>query len=447
MKIITRVVVCIMVMGCCVASASAQQTPVRVADYNIKFLSTGVSSQGDRLAKLKEVIQRLNAQVIGLQEIDNRAALELLFPPTDWSIIIDNDSADSQDVAIVVKKPLRVIGVNPDLDADDQNFLFPGSAENSPFPSRRDLLFVEIGFPGISDTFFVMVHHAKARVGGRAITDPRREEAARKIVEVLEQRFDGKNFILLGDFNDNPDDRSLNILETGNPAALGGAEEIDGPFLINLMEPLVAAGHVSHGRTRNDIVGDRINTIDVDSRQRNNSARGTNTNTGDILFDQLLIPVMMRSLYVTNSVKIFDHEVAMRGTITSAASDHLPVYADFVFGATPPDPVVSTNLRIVSLLPNPSGEDMGNEQVTIGNFTASPVSLSGWKLRDRSGKVFTLTGSVPANDRVIFTLPANTMPLNNNGDDVFLIDPQGNIKHQVSYNTSQATSGTVISFP
>jgi len=30
-------------------------------------------------------------------------------------------------------------------------------------------------------------------------------------------------------------------METGDSNALGGPEEIDGPFLINLMEPLVAA--------------------------------------------------------------------------------------------------------------------------------------------------------------------------------------------------------------
>ena len=68
------------------------------------------------------------------------------------------------------------------------------------------MLFVEVGLPNETDTFFVMVHHAKARVGGRATTDPRREGAARDIVAKLKERFEDKNFILLGDFNDHPDD-------------------------------------------------------------------------------------------------------------------------------------------------------------------------------------------------------------------------------------------------
>jgi hypothetical protein len=50
-----------------------------------------------------------------------------------------------------------------------------------------------------------------------------------------------KDFILLGSFDDNPDDRSLNILETADPNALGSPKVIDGPFLSNLTEPPAGA--------------------------------------------------------------------------------------------------------------------------------------------------------------------------------------------------------------
>ena len=60
------------------ASWSAQ---IRVATYNIQFLSTDVVNQGDRLNKLREVMALLDAHVIGLQEIADRAALERVFPP------------------------------------------------------------------------------------------------------------------------------------------------------------------------------------------------------------------------------------------------------------------------------------------------------------------------------------------------------------------------------
>jgi endonuclease/exonuclease/phosphatase family metal-dependent hydrolase len=426
--------------------AVAQEQNVRVATYNIKFLSTNVSTQGDRLSKLKNVIALLDADVIGLQEIADRAALQLLFPAQDWHIVIDDESSDNQDVALAVRKPLRVLGVNADLDADDSNFLFSDPADNVLFPNRRDALSVEVGFPTQDETFFVIVLHMKSRVGGRGNTDPQREGAAQKLVGVLKQQFSERDFIVLGDFNDNPDDKSLNILETGDADATGGAEELDGPFLKNLVEPLLADGHVSHGRTAGDITGNRVNTIDATSRERNNDARGTNQNTGDILFDQILIPMWMENRYVANSAKIFDDEVGVRGTDADRASDHLPVFAEFVFGADEPEQPIVSGLRIVSLLPNPHGIDAGKEEAIIANPTAAAATVAGWGLRDRAGNTFALTGSVSANSRLTILLPPNSVPLNNDGDDLSLIDPQNQIKHRVTYTGAQAQSGQRITF-
>ena len=429
------------------AAASAQEQTVRVASYNIRFLSTNVTSQGNRLEKLRNVVAALDADVIGLQEIADRAALALVFPPADWHIVIDDDSGDSQDVAVVVRKPFRVLGLTNDLDADDGHFLFPTSADNSSFPNRRDVLFVEVGLPSPSaETFFVLVNHWKARSEGRHTTEPRRVSAARALVGALRDRFDDRDYVVLGDFNDNPDDRSLNVLETGDSNAAGGAEEVDGPFLINLMEPLVAADHVSHGRTSGDVDGDRVETVDAGSRDRNNDARGTDVNTGDILFDQLLIPVGMRGKYVSGSAKVFDREVAVRGNNNNRASDHLPVSAEFVFGADEePEPV--SQVRITALLPNPSGTDAGREEVTVGNFSNLQVNLSGWRLRDASGNEFALSGTVAANSTRKFVMASNSMPLTNSGDEVTLVDNTGAVRHRVSYTGAQAGSGQVVIFP
>jgi endonuclease/exonuclease/phosphatase family metal-dependent hydrolase len=433
------------VLAFCLFTFTIQaQEQLRIATYNIKFLDTNVSSQGDRLSKLQQVISLLDAQVIGLQEIKDRAALELLFPPQDWSIVIDDDSNDTQDVALAVRKPFKVLNLPDDLDADDEHFLFPSSADNEFFPSRRDVLTVEVGLPTSNKSFFVMVFHSKSRVGGRTNTDGRREGSARKVLEVLKRDYEDKDFILLGDFNDNPDDASLNILETADPNAIGGPEEIDGPFLSNLTEELCVAGHVSHGRTQNDIIDGKINTIDPQSRNRNNNARGTNTNTGDILFDQILIPVSMKSKYVSGSITVFDDGIAIAGTSNTQASDHLPVSAEFIFEEEPSNPPVG--IRIISLLPNPHGQDAGREEVTIGNFTTSQLNLQGWKLRDRAGKLFTLTGIVPANSKLTIIMTVNSMPLNNDGDEVELLDSQGVVKHKVTYSTSEVISGVPILF-
>jgi len=412
---------------------------VRVASYNIKFLRTTVVNQGDRLDKLKKVIELLDADVIGLNEIDDRAALELLFPPAQWNIVIDDASGDDQDLALVAKKDsLKVI---------NHRFLFPNAQDDTPFPNRRDLLCVDLQLAATNIGFSVMVTHAKSRLGGRSSTDARREGASVKIVNAIQQDFDDKDFILLGDFNDNPDDRSMNILETGDPNAIGGPEEMDGPLLINLMDHLCAEGRVSHGRTASDVVGGKINTIDPLSRSRNNLARGTDANTGDILFDQMLFPVGMSDKYVAGSVKIFDDEIAVKGSGDNVASDHLPVFAEFVFLISEPGAPAPTGIKIVALLPNPAGPDDGKEEVTIGNFQTTDLNLTGFTLRDKANNTFPLAGMVPALGKLTIVMTSNSMPLNNNGDEVTLLDPQGTPKDKVSYTAANAQSGKVINSP
>jgi hypothetical protein len=94
----------------------------------------------------------------------------------------------------------------------------------------------------------------------------------------------------------------------------------------------------------------------------------------------------------------------------------------------------SVAVRIVSLLPNPAGEDKGNEQVHLHNFTPQAVSLSGWRLIDNRGHELRLSGVVPADQTLVVTLPDGPLKLNNHGDCVRLLDHRGVQIHQASYN-------------
>ena len=101
---------------------------------------------------------------------------------------------------------------------------------------------------------------------------------------------------------------------------------------------------------------------------------------------------------------------------------------------------------MTSSLPNPDGPDEGREEVTIGNGTAEEVNLVGWMLRDRAGNWFTLEGIVPAREPLTITMRECSMLLNNSGDDVALLGPQGQVRHHVSYTAAQAGSGAVVTF-
>ena len=97
---------------------AAAQTQVRIATYNMRYLNSNISNAGDRLQKLKDVIQLLQADIIALQEIDDRAALELVFSTTDWHLVIDDDSGDDQDLVFAVRKTLQLPDFASNLDAD-----------------------------------------------------------------------------------------------------------------------------------------------------------------------------------------------------------------------------------------------------------------------------------------------------------------------------------------
>ena len=430
--------------------------PVTVATYNIKYLSSenldmgwvelhDVRQQGDRLEKLKKVINLLDADIIGLQEIRDREALELVFDADDWTLVIDDDNSNCQDLALAVRKPFEVKGAaDGELDADDEHFLFEDAPDYA-FPQIRDVLYAEVLLPNNAGSLYVMVHHALSRYSGRHETAPRRVAASKAIIKKLEQEFDERPYILLGDFNDNPDDASLNILETGSPDSPAQMENNQGQFLVNLTEILVQDDHVSHGLKSNAVNGNYINTFDPGSRQRNFDHRHDNSHTGDILFDQILVPHSVYSDYVLGSVAVFNRPCAVDGNDFNRASDHLPVYAEFVFASTE-SPSALSDLKISGLLPNPEGSDDDSEAVILLNQGSSPQSLDGWKLRDRANHVFELSGSIGANAEKEIVLPGRSMPLNNDGDTVELLNPDGLVVHQVSCEDEDVKKGIYVEF-
>ncbi|NLS97593.1 MAG: hypothetical protein GXX96_36095 [Planctomycetaceae bacterium] len=108
--------------------------------------------------------------------------------------------------------------------------------------------------------------------------------------------------------------------------------------------------------------------------------------------------------------------------------------------------VVPNGLEVTDLLPDPVGRDEGHEAVEIGNSTDKSVDLGGWKLRDRAGNEYRLAGTVAARGRLRIVMTAATMPLNNDGDTVLLIDPAGVVRCRVEYNADHVRAGNWVEF-
>ena len=103
-----------------------------------------------------------------------------------------------------------------------------------------------------------------------------------------------------------------------------------------------------------------------------------------------------------------------------------------------------TTVVIESSLPNPVGPDEQLEEVTLKNKGTGAISLSGWTLRDRSGRTWTLTGLgtlAPGNSRTI-RRNGMAMSLNNAGDEIELLDPGNGVHDKFEYTSS--AEGIVI---
>lgn len=113
-------------------------------------------------------------------------------------------------------------------------------------------------------------------------------------------------------------------------------------------------------------------------------------------------------------------------------TDHFPVIVRLNMGPTTP---TGGQIRIVSLLPNPDGDENQNEQITFQNGGTTTITLTGWKVRDLAQRTWTLDalGALNAGESKTMTRDGQPMALNNGGDTIDLIDPSGVVVQTVTY--------------
>lgn len=163
--------------------------------------------------------------VVGVCEAENRMVLERLtrHPPLrNWKYqIIHKDSPDERgiDVAVLYR---------PDLFSPVTYRYFPPVPVGEPLPATREILYVS-GILADTDTIHLFFNHWPSRYGGLMETRPDRAKAALRLkyeVELLQQKYQNPEIIIMGDFNDQPSDASILIhlqagrSRTGNPEKL-----------------------------------------------------------------------------------------------------------------------------------------------------------------------------------------------------------------------------------
>lgn len=109
------------------------------------------------------------------------------------------------------------------------------------------------------------------------------------------------------------------------------------------------------------------------------------------------------------------------------------------FEPTAPQPVAVPLIKVVDLLPNPVGDDAVSEDVRLRNEGPAPVNLAGWQLRDLAGNVWILSGTIGAGQIIPAVRNRQPMSLNNEGDVIEVVMPNGTVVDVVHYG--QAVEG------
>jgi predicted extracellular nuclease len=172
-----------------------------------------------KLVHSAEVLADLDADILGICEVENRFMMEELnkaFTGRNYKII-HYDSPDRR-------------GIDCALFYDESKFIILESKQikntlSSGKPTR-DIVYVKGQFGG--EILHVFVNHWPSNYGGREQAIPKRAETARFVREKVEKILNGDpkaEILLMGDFNEGPNEQNIQYL----------AKDI----LITLMEPFI----------------------------------------------------------------------------------------------------------------------------------------------------------------------------------------------------------------
>jgi endonuclease/exonuclease/phosphatase family metal-dependent hydrolase len=198
----------------------------------------------NKLQGLSDVLSGISGvdlpDIIGLCEVENRKVVQDLVLTGRLSKgrygIVHHESPDSRgtDVALVYLPRKFAVTWSKALPV-----MLPGRSRLS----TRDILYVKGNIRG-GDEIHLFVSHWPSRSGGVDKTEPGRIAAAgvlKSVTDSLLQDNEAARIIVMGDFNDNPDNRSLsNVLKAVHPAMMTKRS------LVNLMYPAFDAGEGSY---------------------------------------------------------------------------------------------------------------------------------------------------------------------------------------------------------
>ncbi len=167
-----------------------------------------------KIKNCSEVLFDLNVDILGLCEVENAQVLNDLnvaYQEREYSIV-HHDSPDKR-------------GIDNALMYDSDHFsvlssrAIPNKLKNG--SSTRDILHVIGEYK--KETLHIFINHWPSNYGGKEKAIPKRTSTAQLIIREIDSLRKSDKFaeiILLGDFNEDPDEKNIKLLETINLTSL-----------------------------------------------------------------------------------------------------------------------------------------------------------------------------------------------------------------------------------
>jgi hypothetical protein len=297
-----------------------------VACYNISFFGAGSNNdftpeqRATQVANISTVMQRLNMDVIGIEEMSSDDALaQLVANLPGYSSVVSNRWSYSfeppdptfppQKIGFIYNTATMTLssGEPPRVMFES---LYDSARLNLPghrltdYPTGNPSSFWASGrlpfmatfnatIDGVSQKIRVVVIHAKS--GGDADGYIRRQYDVKLLKDSLDYFYPNDKVILIGDYND----RMVTSIFTGHPSSY---------------QPYV-----------NDNINYNILTYPLDQAGR------TSFPSSNGLIDHLTITSELNNEYISNSTDIEDPRAYIANYNSVTGSDHLPVYSRFQF--------------------------------------------------------------------------------------------------------------------
>lgn len=250
--------------------------------------------------------------VIGLCEVENRKVLDDLvkqksLKPSNYRIL-HKESPDKRGIDVALLYRSEKISV----DTVQWINVFLGKDQRP----TRDILYATLRTEN-NAVIHVFVNHWPSRYGGQMKSDPKRKAAARTIrhyIDSIMASSTNPNILLMGDFNDEPENESINdVLRAKNDTTFTDSTE-----LYNMMSN-IHGNHGSHKYQGNWGVLDQF----MVSKSLFKGANKLKTKAGPLIFSA---PFLFTKETKYPGMKPFRTYTGMK--YSAGYSDHLPIFID-----------------------------------------------------------------------------------------------------------------------